>query len=114
MTCQHDNIIEEAGWEKGRAYRAWCPDCLAFIYDGADPLAATIGAVVTTLLAEPVALCPYRLQDGGEGRYGPNTCIGGCVTEPECVTGGPFAVDDMPPALAEAFYAACRDVGDRL
>ena len=32
--------------------------------------------------------CPYLLQDGSEGAYGPNTCTGGCSDEPECVTYG--------------------------
>lgn len=31
--------------------------------------------------------CPYRLQDGTEGAYGPNTCGYGCSQEPACVEG---------------------------
>lgn len=33
--------------------------------------------------------CPYLLQNGAMGAYGPNTCRGGCVDEPVCVTAGP-------------------------
>lgn len=36
-----------------------------------------------------LGMCPYLLQDGSEGAYGPNTCMGGCVDEPACDTGCP-------------------------
>lgn len=37
-------------------------------------------------LEEGYATCPYRLQDGSMGEYGPNTCSMGCREEPVCVT----------------------------
>ena len=40
------------------------------------------------LLDETPMGCPYLLQDGSEGVYGPNTCMGGCYDEPECGTHG--------------------------
>ena len=46
--------------------------------------------------------CPYLLQNGEEGTYGPNTCGGfGCTTEPECSTCGPFPSEMIRKALAD-------------
>ncbi len=42
-------------------------------------------ALRTALDMTPMG-CPYLLQDGSEGAYGPNTCTEGCSDEPECVT----------------------------
>ena len=42
--------------------------------------------------------CPYLLQDGREGAYGPNTCNQGCSDEPECMTGDYFR---LPKSVIE-------------
>lgn len=33
--------------------------------------------------------CPYYRQDGSVGAHGPNTCMGGCYSEPACKTDRP-------------------------
>lgn len=49
--------------------------------------------------------CPYILQNGEEGEYGPNTCDRGCNQEPICQTCGPWPSTVLRAALA-AFDAA--------
>ncbi len=67
-----------------------------FIASVFDPIADAVQAMpemraIREVLAEVLDStaygCPYLLQDGSEGTYGPNTCNQGCRDEPECMTG---------------------------
>lgn len=52
-----------------------------------DPLEWRILPVTEDLEPEmDMSNCPYYRQDGSLGHYGPNTCLGGCYSEPACVT----------------------------
>lgn len=52
----------------------------------AMPDMRAVQEVLAELLDTTVYGCPYLLQDGSEGHYGPNTCNQGCHDEPECMT----------------------------
>ena len=52
------------------------------------PEMEAIRAALLTAIDESPLGCPYLLQNGAEGAYGPNTCNRGCRDEPECVTFG--------------------------
>ena len=71
-------------------------------------------ALLGVAATEAYARCPYRLQDGGEGRYGPNTCIGGCWEEPMCVTSEPEGGwgSGRVDALEEVAYNARIDAAE--
>ena len=82
----------------GKAFR----DALAAaLWDGGDlnselmadavlsmPEMEAIRAALLTAIDESPLGCPYLLQNGAEGAYGPNTCNRGCRDEPGCVTFG--------------------------
>ena len=60
-------------------------------YAGADAILAmpemqAIKEALELMLDETPMGCPYLLQDGSDGSYGPNTCNQGCRDEPECMT----------------------------
>ena len=74
-----------------------------------------LGAV---FMAEAYAGCPYLLQNGAEGKYGPNTCIGGCWEEPSCVTmepegGWQVSVREDLDVVAELARADAREARGR-
>jgi hypothetical protein len=54
----------------------------------AMPEMQAIRAALLTAIEESSLGCPYLLQNGAEGAYGPNTCNRGCRDEPECITFG--------------------------
>jgi hypothetical protein len=54
----------------------------------AMPQMQAIRAALLTAIDESPLGCPYLLQNGAEGAYGPNTCNRGCRDEPECITFG--------------------------
>lgn len=83
--------------------------------------ASILEALNDNAVQQMYASCPYLLRDGSEGAYGPNTCIGGCREEPECVTGGEF--EPLPEETVVALelcswvdneVKALRDENDKL
>ena len=68
----------------------WCSDCGEGTADAilAMPEMQAIRAALLTAIEESPLGCPYLLQNGAEGAYGPDTCNRGCLDEPECITFG--------------------------
>lgn len=88
------------GKRNGRAaYRREVSDMASEF--GPDAWAAFKDAEINNVYAT----CPYALQNGEEGNYGPNTCHGGCIDEPECHTCGPYTQQDEMEAVFESFVA---------